>query len=169
MKGAIFFSTKYGSTAKYTNWISEATGLPAFNVKDDKTDPYKYDFLILGSPIIYMRLFIRKWVKRNVSILEKKPIIFFSVSGAGAGAKLDKWIAKSLPQNIVSKMKHVALLGRQKPEELNWFDRPMLQIASLIQSDPQASKDERYGFDYMDKSSIEPILKLVEQFQSIEA
>ena len=28
MKGAIFYSTKYGSTAEYAGWIGEATGLP---------------------------------------------------------------------------------------------------------------------------------------------
>jgi len=30
MNGAIFYSTKYGSTAQYAQWISEATGPPAF-------------------------------------------------------------------------------------------------------------------------------------------
>jgi hypothetical protein len=38
MKGAIFFSSKYGSTAQYANWIGEATGLPVFDVKDAKAD-----------------------------------------------------------------------------------------------------------------------------------
>ena len=52
MKGAIFFSSKYGSTEQYAHWIGEATGLPVFNVKDETADPGNYDFLILGSPII---------------------------------------------------------------------------------------------------------------------
>ena len=56
MKGAIFFSTKYGSTAQYANWIGEATGLPVFNVKDADADLSTYDFLILGSPILYYKL-----------------------------------------------------------------------------------------------------------------
>ena len=29
----------------------------------------------------------------------------------------------------------------------------------LFNSSPEASKDERYGFDYMDTSSIEPIVR----------
>ena len=67
MNGAIFFSTKYGSTAQYAKWIGEATGLPVFNVKDSKADPSKYDFLILGSPVIYYKLIIHKWVKKKYS------------------------------------------------------------------------------------------------------
>jgi len=39
MKGAIFFSTKYGSTAQYAKWIGEATGLPVFNIKVTNADP----------------------------------------------------------------------------------------------------------------------------------
>ena len=37
MKGAIFFASKYGSTAQYSNWLAEATGLPVFDVNNAKT------------------------------------------------------------------------------------------------------------------------------------
>lgn len=32
MNGAIFFASKYGSTAQYAEWIAEATDLPMFDV-----------------------------------------------------------------------------------------------------------------------------------------
>ena len=48
MKGAIFFSSKYGSTAQYARWIGEAAGLPVFDVKDADADPSKYDFFDIG-------------------------------------------------------------------------------------------------------------------------
>jgi len=165
MNGAIFFSSKYGSTAQYANWIGEATGLPVFNIKVHSADLSKYDFLILGSPIIYYKLTIHKWVKKHLATLVDKPIIFFSVSGAGAGSKLDGWIADSLPENFISRMYHVALRGRQIPKELSWYDWMMLKIAALANKDPVARKQEFEGFDFMDKSSIAPILKLVEKFQ----
>ena len=166
MNGAIFYSSKYGSTAQYATWISEATGLPVFNVKDANADPSKYDFLVLGTPIIYYKLHNRKWMIRNWPAIENLPIIFFTVSGAPAGAKLDRWFAQSLPEYITSKLKYVALRGRQKPEELSLYDRLMLKIGAMNNKDPQARKEELEGFDYMDKSSIEPIIRLVEQFQS---
>ncbi|MEB8347050.1 hypothetical protein OO010_13405 [Flavobacteriaceae bacterium KMM 6898] len=168
MNGAIFFSSKYGSTEQYANWIGEATGLPVFDVKDDKVDPGKYDFLILGSPIIYYKLLIRKWVKRNLANIENKQIIFFSVSGAPAGDKLNGWIANSLPEYIILRMNHIALRGRQIPEELTFFDRMMLKIGAWTNKDPVASKQEFEGFDFMDKSSIEPIVRLAQQLQQSE-
>lgn len=168
MKGAIFFSSKYGSTEQYAHWIGEATGLPVFNVKDETADPGNYDFLILGSPIIYYKLSIRKWVKKHLETIENKPIIFFSVSGAPAGEKLNKWIADSLPESFISNMHHVALQGRQIPKELTYFDRIMLKIGALANRDPEARKQELEGFDFMDQSSIEPVLKLAEEYQLSE-
>ena len=166
MKGAIFFSSKYGSTAQYAEWIGEATGLPVFNIKDANANLSDYDFLILGSPIIYHKVHNWRWVRKKLAEIEAKPILFFTVSGAPEGYKLDGWIADSLPQSLISKMQHVVLRGRQNPKELTWWDRLMLIIGSMKNPDPVASKEELEGFDYMDKSSIAPIVKWVRQYQA---
>jgi len=165
MKGAIFYSSRYGSTEQYANWIGEATGLPVFNIKDVKADPNNYDFLILGSSLILFRLIIRKWVKANFSDLEGRAKILFSVSGAGPGPKIERWVTASLPESLLSKMNHVALRGKMDHSKLSWGMKQFMKMGALFNPDRQASKDERHGFDYMDKSSIEPILELVRQFE----
>ena len=165
MDGAIFYATRYGSTAQYAKWISDATGLPMLDVKEVNSDVSKYDFLVLGCPVIYHKLMIRKWVQRNLTGIEAKPIIMFTVSGAPAGAKLDGWIANSPPQEFIGRMQHVALLGRQNPDELRLFDRIMLIIGGLINPDPVASREELKGFDFMDRASIEPIVNLITKYQ----
>ena len=165
MKGAIFFSTRHGSTAQYANWIGDATGLPVFDVNNTKVDPSEFDFLILGSALIFYRLTIRKWVKANLDLLTDKSMILFSVSGAGPGPKLDRWVAASLPKSLLSQMDHIALRGKMDPKKLNWALRLIMRIGAFLNPDPKASNEERVGFDYVDKSSIDPILKLIEQFQ----
>ncbi len=166
MNGAIFFSGQYGSTAQYARWIGEATGLPVFDVNDANADPSKYDFLILGSSVIIYKLTIRKWVKKSWASIENKPIILFTVSGSPAGPRLGGWIANSLPKNLIKRMDHVALRGRLNPKEHNWVVRLMLIIGALTDKDPEARKEVLEGFNFVDKSSIEPILKLVQQYQS---
>ncbi|MEN8788649.1 MAG: flavodoxin domain-containing protein [Flavobacteriaceae bacterium] len=168
MNGAIFYSGKYGSTEQYANWISEATGLPVFDIKDSNADPSKYEFLILGSSILYFRLSIRQWASTNLTKLKDRSKILFSVSGAGASAKLDRWVAASLPSGLLSQMEHVALRGRLDHSKISWWLRQILWVGSLINPDPEARKDERYGFDYVDKESIEPILKLIRQYKHSE-
>ena len=166
MNGAIFFSGKYGSTEQYSKWISEATGLPVFDIQDTRADPSIYDFLILGSSILYFKLTNRKWVKENLTTLKGRSKILFSVSGAGPSKKLNRWVNNSIPKALLSQMEHVALRGKLDHSKVRWWVRAILWMGALFNPDPDASKDERYGFDYMDKSSIEPIVRRVEQFQS---
>lgn len=168
MKGAIFFSGTYGSTAQYAEWISESTDLPVLDIKDTNADPSKYDFLILGSSVMYYKLTMQKWIKSNLTKLIDKPVILYTVSGAPPGPKLDKWVANSLPKQFRLHIKHIGLRGRMDHNKLSWRLRLLLQIAALFNPDPQASKEERHGFDYMDKDSIEPILKIVRQLQPSE-
>lgn len=168
MNGAIFFSGKYGSTEQYANWIGEATGFPVFHIKDPIADPSDYDYLILGSSILYFRLSIRNWVSANLSRLEGRSKILFSVSGAGPSKKLERWVSASLPADLASQMEHVALRGRLDHTKVSWWVRQMLWIGSLFNPDPDARKDERRGFDYMDKASIEPIIRLARQHRHPE-
>lgn len=165
MKGAVFFSTRYGSTAEYARWISEATGLPVFDINASEARPEDYDFLVAGCPIIYHKLMFHKWAARHQSVLCSKPLLLFSVSGAGAGAKLDDWIAECLPQELITHADHVALRGRQNPKELSWYDRMMLIIGGLKNPDRVAAREEMEGFDYMDKSGIAPIVECAGRFR----
>ena len=128
MNGAIFYATRYGSTGDYARWIAQATGLPTHDINAGDADPADFRFLVLGSPVIYHKLLFSKWVARHRDAIASKPVILFTVSGAPAGAKLDGWIADSLPQDLIRRMHHVALLGRQDPNELTWIDRIMLII-----------------------------------------
>lgn len=165
MNGAIFFSSKYGSTERYANWISDRTGLPVFNIPNTRADPSEYDFLVIGSPIYYYKTLIRKWVKKHLVDFEKKPVIFFTVSGAPAGPQLDGWIANCLPASFISRAKHVALRGRLQHDEISLFHSLILKFAASRNKDPEARKEELEGFDYMDRSSIDPIVKFIRQFQ----
>ena len=166
MNGAIVYSSKYGSTKEYAQWIGEATGLPVIHESDPDADPANYDFLVVGAPIIYYRLYNRKWLQANLSKLGKMPVILFTVSGAPPGPKLDAWLEGSLPPELASRVDHVGLRGRQNPKQLTLFDRLALKLAALRNPDPGASKEESEGFDYMDRTTIQPIIDLVEKYQS---
>ncbi len=169
MNGAIFYASKYGSTREYAQWIAEATGLSAYDVDASSADPSEFDFLVLGSPVIYYRVIFSEWVQHHLDVLMTKSIVLFTVSGAPAGAKLDGWIADSLPAALTSKMHHFALRGRQIRKDLTWYDWTMLTVAGLTNPDRQAAREERQGFDYMDRNSIQPVVDLIKDLQAADA
>lgn len=166
MKGAVLFTTKYGSTAEYADWIGEAAGLPVFNVRTIDVDPSAFDFLIFATPVIYCRLVITEWIRRKMSKLDGKQITLVTVSGAPPGPKLDAWVFDSLPAEFIANATHFGLRGRQIPKELSWYDRAMLMIAAWKNPDPVASQEELKGFDCTHKSSITPIVALARELKA---
>ena len=169
MNGAIFYATRYGSTGDYARWIAEATGLPAHDIDGSVTALEDYDFLVLGSPVIYHKLLFSDWVSRHLDVIMQRPVILFTVAGAPAGKKLDGWIAASLPQPLIDHARHFALRGRQNPKDLTWFDRIMLIIGGLKNRDKQAAREELHGFDYMDRDSIQPVVDFIETLKRGQA
>ena len=91
--------------------------------------------------------------------------ILFTVSGAPAGSQLDGWIAKSFPQEVLARMQHVALRGRLNYKDIGWGLRILLRIEAMTNRDPEARREARRGFDYMDRSAIEPIVRLIQRYQ----
>ena len=169
MNGAIYFTSKYGSTREYVGWIAAECGLEAYDVAGQIPPVSGNDFCVIVTPIYYYKPLILPWMKRNFESLSKMPVIFVTVSGAPGGDKLDKWLHDSLPPEFVTRMKHVALRGRQRPGDLSWFHWVMLKIAALMNPDKQAAKEEAQGFDYMDRASIAPAVALVRGLQVREA
>lgn len=168
MKGAIFFSGQYGSTAHYSQWLSEATGLPVYDVKQPHPALSEFDFLVLGSSVIIGKLTIHKWVKHHIDDILTKPIAVFSVAGAPPGPERNTWIANSLPEALVAKMQHVALRGRLDINNVGWWTRLVLKIGAWATKDDQEKREMTQGFDFMNKADIEPLVKFIKQLQSNE-
>ena len=166
MNGAIFFASKYGSTAKYAGWIADATNLPTFYADGWITSSGALDFLVLISPIYYYKPLMLDWIKRNSATIERKPIVFVTVSGASPGAKLDRWLRDCLPPEFLARMQHVALRGRQDPSDLGWVHWIMLKIAALFNPDREAAREEALGFDYVNQESIAPAVALIEELKA---
>ena len=166
LKGAIFFSGQYGSTAQYAQWIAEATGLPVYDTRTVHVAPGQFDFLVLGSSVIIYKLTIRKWLRRYLENIQNKPLVLFTVSGAPAGPKLDRWVANSLPASLQRKISHFALQGRLNFDDLQWWVKLTLRIGAWMNSDQRAKEEEMHGFDFMDKASIEPVVRQILAIQA---
>lgn len=160
LRGAILFMGKFGATRQYAEWIAEATKLPLFDLDKEEPDFTKYDFYILGSSIYIGQLYLRNWLKEHWDIMKKKPALLFSVSGSPAGhPDLEQALDVSLTPEMREKLDYVPLRGRLILQDLPWYLRWMLKFASRLQKEEEAAHRMRYGFDYVERRNIEPILE----------
>ncbi|NND96450.1 MAG: hypothetical protein HKN47_03870 [Pirellulaceae bacterium] len=160
MNGAIFYSGKRGSTAQYAQWIGEATGVPVFDANDTQANPADYDFLIIGSSVILMKMTIRKWVRANWDGIKKKPTLLFSVSGVAADDPLlQSWLRASYPEELVDRAHHFGLGGRLDLSKFSWWMKLFMRIGSYTKPTAEKKRDMQEGFDRVDKASIAPIVE----------
>ena len=174
MNGAIFYSGKRGSTAQYAQWIGEATGLPVFDANNTQVDPDDYDFLILGSSVIFMKMTIRKWVRANWDGIKQKPTLLFSVCGAASDDPLlQSWLRASYPEELVEQARHFGLGGRLDLSKFSWWMRLFMRIGAYTKPTEEKKRDMLEGFDRVDKASIDPLVEWAktskEESASVEA
>lgn len=160
MNGAIFYWGERGSTAQYAQWISEETGLPVFDTNKTQTNPADYDFLILGSSVIMMKMPIRKWVRANWYGIKQKPMLLYSVAGAHADDPLfETWLQNSYPADLIERAPHFVLGGRLDLSKFSWWMRIFMKIGAYTKPTEEKKRDMLEGFDRVDKDSITPIVQ----------
>ena len=77
MKSIIVYKGKYGATKQYAEWLGEELNLPVLSAElADEGQLALSDFYIIGSSVYIGKLQIRKWLKKNLSVLKNKKIIF---------------------------------------------------------------------------------------------
>jgi TrmH family RNA methyltransferase len=61
--------------AQYAQWLAEATSLPTYDIDETNASLAKFDFLVLGSPVVYHTLVFHRWVKRNLDDILVRQIV----------------------------------------------------------------------------------------------
>ena len=90
-------------------------------------------------------------------------LLMYTVSGAAPGPKLDSWVGDSLPASLVSHAERFAFQGRLDINAVGWWTRTVLKIGAMMNKDAEGRKDELHGFDYMDKSAIDPLVARIKE------
>ena len=78
MKGVILYTSKYGATKRYADWLAEETGFDCIETKNAKVkDVMQYDTIILGGGIYASGIAGLSFLKKNIGQLGGKKIIIF--------------------------------------------------------------------------------------------
>ena len=78
MKGIILYTSKYGSTKRYAEWLAEETGFDCVETKKAKLEAVKqYDTILLGGGIYASGIAGLPFLKKNMAQLREKKVIVF--------------------------------------------------------------------------------------------
>lgn len=169
MRGIILYKGKYGATQQYAAWIGEALNWPRFTpeqLSDSTLDGA--DVVIVGSSVYAGRLTLHDWLKKHAHQLLRKKVFLFIVCATPADKKdvLDQIAKNNVPAILQDLVVVFFFRGRVVINELSWLHKLMLKLASSTTKDPDEKQRMIHGFDAMNKDSIQPLLKLVNDVQT---
>ena len=170
MKGLVIYKGKYGATKQYAMWIGQQLKLPVASADRFPVDELpKYDYIILGSSVYIGQLEIKKWLKRNFSLLQNKKIFFFQVAATPVTQieKRESYNKSSLLPAIVKKSRIYYLPGRMIMRNLSAWDRFMLKMGARLTKDPVEKEKMLTDFNHVKKENIIPLVKSVQDFTNI--
>jgi len=172
MKVLVVYTSKYGSTKEYAEWIGTELGartMPATEVSE--SDISAVDTVIVGGYLHIGKIVGADVLQKYWTVLASKRVVLFSVAGAPAESpERQTWFEKSVPKEIRSLVRHFPLRGRAlnldlKDRMLLMFPRLMMYLKYWKTGDPKdkAAIDEFKPFDGVRKESIAPLCAHIRQ------
>ncbi len=174
MRGIILYTSKYGATKRYANWLAEETGFDCIETKKAKiTDVMEYDTIILGGGIYASGISGLSFLKKNISKLQDKKIIIFC---DGASPYEEEAFQQIIDHNLTGSLAGLPCFycrGAWDMEAMSFTDRNLCKMLrkSVAKKDPSEYEAWEKGLmeagddkcDWTDKSYLDPILEAIKQ------
>lgn len=174
MRGVILYTSKYGATKRYANWLAEETGFDCIETKKAKiANVMEYDTIILGGGIYASGISGLSFLKKNISKLQDKKIIIFC---DGASPYEEEAFQQIIDHNLTGSLAGLPCFycrGAWDMEAMSFTDRNLCKMLrkSVAKKDPseyevwekalmEAGDDK---CDWTDKSYLDPILEAIKQ------
>lgn len=176
-KVAVIYSSKYGTTKKYANWISRELSCDIFNIaKVSLKSISLYDILIFGGGLYAGGFSGVKLIAKSFEEFPDKKIILFTCGLADTSKRentdnIKANLKKQLTSQVFEKIKTFHLRGGVDYLKLSFFHKIMMaMLHKMLKNKPVetlSNEDvemlETYGkeVDFTDKYTIKPIIEYV--------
>jgi len=167
MRTLVVYTSKYGSTKEYAEWIAEELGCKAVSAASvTEGDLASSDTVICGGYLHMGKIIGADFLEKNWDVLQPKTVLFFSVARAAQHVpERTTWYEDSVPSFIRINVPHFPLQGRAL--NLDLVDRllvsvprTMLQLRYWMMRDPNdlAAIEGFKPFDGVQREALRPLL-----------
>lgn len=163
MNGIVLFRSKYGSTAKYAEWIGQLCHLPISDLARMPKDLNGFDYLVIGSSVYTGKLLMRKWLKKHQQEIANKKLFIFIVGGTPEERtkEVEKIITDNISPELRSNAEIYYLAGSLNIQQLSLADKFLIRIAARLTRNVNQKQRMRNGFDQVKLSQLHGIIRSV--------
>ena len=179
MNCLVTYSSEYGYTKQYAQWIAEALDCDILPAKKAKPATYQgYDVVIHGGGLYAGSLSGLKPIVNHFDKLQGKPVILFTCGIANPQdpqniANIEAGIAKLLTPEMQKTVKQFHFRGGIDYARMRPMHKAMMAMMRkiILQNGPDNLRDDdkvivdSYGksADFLDKDAIAPLVEYVKQ------
>ncbi len=171
-KGIVIYQSKYGSTKKYVQWLQEATGFDAVEVKKAKADTMNdYDTVILCGAVYASGIAGISYLRKNKNALAGRRTAVFCV---GASPYDEKALEEVKEHNLKDDLRDIPMFygrGAWDEEAMTFTDRTMCRMLqkAVGKKDPSTYEPWMKALmcavgqkcDWTDKKYLEPLINYI--------
>ena len=172
MKGIILYTSKYGATKRYAEWLAEETGFDCAETKKAKLeDVKKYDTILLGGGIYASGIAGLSFLKKNIAQLrEKKVIVFCDGASPYEETAFQQIVVHNLKDSLAG-LPCFYCRGAWDPDAMTFADRTLCRMLqkAVAKKKPEDCElwekalleagDQKH--DWTDRSYLAPILEAI--------
>jgi len=172
-KAVVIYSSKYGATKKYAEWIGEALNAEVFEAKsfDDKNFA-NYGAIIFGCGLYAGQLSLKNMLTKNFEQIKNKKTAFFTV-GLEDPAKAKEKIISQFSVFSVN-VRVFCLRGALNSENLSFVHKQGLNMLKFVLSKKKSEEltetekeilaaIDKKSVDFMNKNAILPLVEFVKE------
>lgn len=171
-KIAIIYQSKYGSTKKYAQWLSEELAADVYETKKTRIeDIEKYDTIIFGGGIYATGVAGISFLRKNYVRIKDKKLAVFAV---GASPYSEKGMKELRERNFKGELSTIPCFyfrGSWDDDKMSWIDLMLCNMLkkAVAKKDPatyepwEVALMETIGSkkDWSSKDQIKPIVEWV--------
>ena len=169
MKGIILYTSKYGATKRYADWLAEESGFDCIETKNAKIeDVIQYDAIILGGGIYASGISGLSFLKKNIGKLQGRKIIVFCDGASPFDEKAFQQIIDYNLKGPLSGLPCFYCRGAWDMDRMNFADRNLCRLLQKVVAKKKPGDYEVWEkalieagskkCDWTDKAYIKPIL-----------
>lgn len=166
----VLYQSKYGTTKKYAEWLTEELSCGMVETKKASIEEIeKHDVIILGGGIYASGILGISFLKKHYERLRDKKVLIFAV---GASPFEERAVNAIKEHNLKAELAHIPFFycrGAWKEDKMTFMDRTLCSLLkkSVAKKDPakyepwEAALMEAIGnsFDWADRENIKPIVE----------
>ena len=169
MKGIILYTSKYGATKRYADWLAAESGFDCIETKKAKIeDVLQYDTIILGGGIYASGISGLSFLKKNIGKLQERKIIVFCDGASPFDEKAFQQIIDYNLKGPLSGLPCFYCRGAWDMDRMNFADRNLCRLLQKVLTKKKTGDYEVWEkalieagskkCDWTDKAYIKPIL-----------